>query len=418
MTHRNSRGKRPSRTDLVPIAGAVSMRAMNRGIILRLIWSRAEISRADIARDTGLSRSTVSAIVNDLETMGLVNDMGPGDSRGGRRPILLAFRDDVYHLVGVDLGASHIGVAVSNLRGQVLSWQQVLHPVRDDPAGTLLRTQSLIETGLQTAGTDIGRQLLGIGIAVPSPVDHRQPDRVSPLVLPQWMDQPIGEWFRSRFNTPVFIENDANLGALAEQWWGAGNDGRDLSYVKVGTGIGSGHIIEGEMYRGASGVAGEIGHICLDPHGPECVCGLKGCLVTFVGTPALLTKATKAWPEGDTPPTNIHQLVKAAIGGHAAARTVVAEAGEFLGIAAASLVNLLNPATVVLGGGLTLAGDLLLDSMNAVLKRRALWTNLSETRVVLSELGEQATAMGACTLVLKEALADHTLFPTQHQALG
>ncbi|HRE89077.1 MAG TPA: ROK family protein, partial [Myxococcota bacterium] len=258
---------------------ATQVRLQNERLLLNLIWSERAISRAEIARVTGLSRSTVSAIVEDLLETGLISFRGAGESQGGRPPVILGFEDDALALVGVDLGASHVSVIVTNLRGEARAWRTRNHNVRPDPEGSLALVDELIGEALYDAGMSDER-LVGIGVGVPSPVNPKHPGKVSPLVMPRWRDVNITARLGEVHSCPVLVDNDANLGALAELWWGKGVGARDLVFIKVGTGIGCGHIIHGDIYRGATGVAGEIGHLTLDPNGPPCVCGLTGCLAT------------------------------------------------------------------------------------------------------------------------------------------
>jgi predicted NBD/HSP70 family sugar kinase len=378
--------------------------------LLRLIWRERRISRADLARRTGLARSTVSEIVDDLLGTGLVSEGGAGESRGGRRPIVLQFEDDAYGLVGVDVGAAHVAVALTNLRGQVLAWEERPHGVRDDPDGTRALVSRLVDACLARWGKGPER-LAGLGVAVPCPVDPRHPGALSELVMPAWKGrlglEPLGE----RLGAPVLVDNDANLGALAERWWGAGREVEDFAFLKVATGVGSGHIIGGRIYRGSSGTAGEIGHLAIDPHGPRCVCGLRGCLTTFVGTHALLARAAALAPSHPGSPlargpATIGALVDAALAGDPLAREVVREAGETLGIAVAGMLNLMNPARVIIGGGLARLGDLLLEPLRATVRSRTLMHSLDAAEIVASALGAQDVAVGAATLALQEALAD------------
>ncbi|RPJ44851.1 MAG: ROK family transcriptional regulator, partial [Candidatus Latescibacterota bacterium] len=230
--------------------------------VLRLIWRERRISRAEIARRAALSRSTVSEIVGEILPTGLVAEMGIGESRGGRRPIVLEFQDDSRVILGVEMGAAHVAVALTNLRGSVLAWESKPHPVRSDPGGTRALVAELCEACLVSRPNG-GRPLVGIGVAVPSPVDPSRPDRLSKIVLPDWNERLGLEGLRDRWNVPLLVDNDANMGALAEHWWGVGRGLDDFAYIKVATGIGSGHVIGGEIYRGATGVAGEIGHLAI-----------------------------------------------------------------------------------------------------------------------------------------------------------
>jgi predicted NBD/HSP70 family sugar kinase len=381
-----------------------------------MIWQERRISRAEIARRSGLSRSTVSEIVSGLLATGLVAEIGEGQSSGGRRPIVLEFRDDASYILGVDIGAAHVAVALTDLRGKVLVWASEDHPVREDPAGTAELVERLCEICLKAA-SDPNRPLLGIGVAVPSPVDPRNPDQPSEVVLPNWKGFTwLGDLPR-KYGVPSFVDNDANLGALAERWWGAGRGIEDFAYIKVATGVGAGHVIHGEIYRGATGVAGEIGHMAIDPQGLTCVCGLRGCLVTLIGTPALVRRAESLledFPDSvlQGKSVTMEALEEAAMAHDPLGRKVVAEAAENLGIAVAGMLNLMNPAAVIIGGGLARVGDRLLDPLRETVLTHTLESSLAAAEIMASELGPRSVAIGAATLVLDAALEDPGLFPT------
>ncbi len=216
--------------------------------VLRLIWDERAISRADIARRTGLSRSTVSEVVTELLATRLVDEAGEGASSGGRRPIVLEFQDDACVILGVDMGATHVSVALTDLRGRVLAWENRPFPVRSDPEGTRALIAEFCAECLRSWGGDPAR-LVGIGIAVPCPVDPRHQGRFSTHVLPAWKGRAGFEALGARFGAPIFIDNDANLGAVAERWWGAGRGFDDFTYIKVATGVGAGHMVGGRIAR-------------------------------------------------------------------------------------------------------------------------------------------------------------------------
>ncbi|HMB71836.1 MAG TPA: ROK family protein, partial [bacterium] len=242
------------------------------------------------------------------------------------------------------------------------------------------------------------------------------PDRLSEIVMPAWKGRSGLKVLSDRYGVPLFIDNDANLGALAEHWWGAGRGVPDFAYVKLGTGVGSGHFIDGEIYRGSTGVAGEVGHLAIDPHGEPCICGLRGCLATFVGSAALERRARALRAEHpDSTLTDsgisIQAIEDAALAGDSLARRVAREAAEHLGIAVAGVLNLLNPSVVILGGGLTRLGDLLLDPLHETVRHRTLVSSVAASEIRVAELGPRAVAIGAATLVLDAALSDPRLFP-------
>ncbi len=387
----------------------------NTAAALQLIWKEGLISRADMARRLDLSRSTVSAIVSELLTTKLIEEVGAGPSKGGRRPILLEFQYGAFSILGVDIGATHVAVALTNLKGEVEGWAQRAHKVRDDPKGTSALVVELAEDCLAQLPKG-SRRLVGVGVAVPSPVDPKHPDVLSEVVLPKWKGVRLTAELKAHFKVPVLLDNDANLGALAEHWWGAGRGIDDFVYVKVATGIGSGHIVAGKIYRGATGTAGEIGHMAIDQNGPQCICGLRGCLGTFIGTEALLRRTRELLDQGQKSQVvkaslTLGSVEAAALAGDPLATQVVREAASRLGIAVASMLNLMNPAVVAIGGSLSKLGDLLLEPLRETVKRRTLASSVAAASVVRSELGERDVAVGAATLVLDAALADHRLFP-------
>jgi predicted NBD/HSP70 family sugar kinase len=385
--------------------------------VLRLIWQERTISRAEIARRANLSRSTVSEVVGALLPTGLVTEGGPGESLGGRRPILLHFEDDAFCILGVEMGASHVAVALTDLRGRVLDWELRDHPVRTDPEGTLRRIVELCEASLASRRGAASR-LVGVGVAVPSPADPRHPFALSEVVLPAWKGHSGLESLAERYGVPVLVDNDANLGALAEHWWGAGRGVADFAYVKVGTGVGSGHVIGGELYRGATGFAGEIGHLSIDPDGEPCICGLRGCLVTHVGSPALVKRARTLLPEYpgsllEGIEVTMTSIEAAALAADPLALRVTREAAETLGIAVAGMLNLMNPALVVVGGGITGLGDRFLEPLRETVRMRTRVSSVAGASIVMSDLGPQSVAVGAASLVLKVALANPRLFTTR-----
>jgi predicted NBD/HSP70 family sugar kinase len=409
MTSAMKRAVRPV-TRRASIAASPSMPG-----VLRLIWHEQQISRADIARRTGLSRSTVSEIVGGLLPTGLLADTGVGVSRGGRRPIVLAFQDRAAGILGVDVGAGHVAVALTDLRGSVLAWEHHSHPVRSDPQGTLALMAELSARCVKTWGGRLDR-LVGIGIAVPSPVDRSRPDELCEVILPAWRGVAVGAALSKRYKVAAEIDNDANLAALAERWWGLGRGVEDFAYIKLATGVGSGHIVGGRIYRGSRGLAGEIGHLAIDPRGPRCICGLRGCLATLVGTAALIERAGELVPmhpdsEVARAPITIHAIEEAALRGDPLALRVVGEAADHLGTAIAGLLNLTNPAMVIIGGGVARLGDILLRPLRAAVEARTLITAVRSASIVTSALGARAVAVGAATMMLEGALNNPSLFP-------
>lgn len=388
-------------------ASSADVRSQNSGLLLRMLWQERQLTRVEIAKRTGLSHSTVSAIVGDLERAGLVQTLGALASRAGRRPQLIGFRDDSCALLGIELGARHVSVVLTDLRARVLAFEERRHPVRADPEGTLALVGRLIDAILGKERFPL-RKLLGIGVAVPSPVDSRTPGQLSELIFPAWRAVDVREHLAARYRVPVFVDNDANLGALAERWWGLGTGQSELAYIKVGAGVGAGFILNGELYRGRSGQAGEVGHVPIDSEGPPCVCGNRGCLTTFIGSEELSARAQQLFASATPPP--LSEIVRLARAGDLGARGLIEDAGARLGIVIGTLINTLDVQLVVIGGEIASVGDMLLDAVRHALRKRALPSALAQTRVMSSNLGPRAIALGAATLLLSAALSNQRLF--------
>jgi predicted NBD/HSP70 family sugar kinase/DNA-binding CsgD family transcriptional regulator len=376
--------------------------------VLNLLWREREISRSEVARRLGLSRSTVSGIVATLLHAGIVTEVGLAPSRGGRRPVVLRFADEACCILGVEMGAAHVSVFLGDLRGRRLAAGHVVHPVRSDPEGTRRLIVELCQQCLDQRPSG-GHELLGIGVAVPSPVVPERPDGLSRAVMPQWQGRSQLLEALAPFGVPVLIDNDANLGALAEGWWSPDPKAADVLFLKVATGVGSGRFVAGTIARGATSQAGEIEHMVIDPQGAACACGRRGCLGTRVGRPALVAHATQLCARHPDSVLVGHELtidalVDAARAGDPVGSRVAQSAADALGNAVAVAVNLVNPAEIVVGGGIARLGDLLVEPVREHVGGRRSTGEASGTVVRTSRFGRETVAVGAATLVLQRAL--------------
>jgi glucokinase-like ROK family protein len=378
-----------------------ALRRLNRLRVIRTMREHGVISRAEIARRTGLSRSTVSSLVSELQADGLVSERGDtGEAHGehgGRPPRLLAFRPSAGAAVGVDFGHSHLRVAVSDLSSIILAERST--PLDTDHAaheGLDVAARLVAET-LAEAEVEAGR-VIGAGLGLPGPVDQADGIVGSSAILPGWVGVAAGHEMRRRLGFPVLVDNDANLGALGEAMFGAGQGADDFVYVKVSSGIGAGLILRGQLYRGWGGMAGELGHVLVDPEGAVCRCGNRGCLETAASASAVLELLRRSHGE-----LTAAEMLRLAREGDLGCRRVIADAGRAVGGAVALLFNILNPQRLVVGGDLAAAGDLLLDGVRESVRRWALPAAAEAARVVPGVLGERAGVLGALALVLSEA---------------
>jgi predicted NBD/HSP70 family sugar kinase len=359
-------------------------------------------SRADIARHTGLSRSTVSSLVAGLQDEGLIVDRDPSPegtaSTGGRPPSLIALGRSAGVALGIDFGKRHLAVAASDLSHTILA--EVRREMVDDYDAHrgLDEAAGLVDQVLEEAGVQRDT-VLGVGLGVPGPIHLPTGTVGSSAILPGWGGARVAEEMGERVGLPVHVDNDANLGALAELHWGAGRGCSSLTYIKIATGIGAGLVVGRRLFRGAGGTAGEIGHTTIDETGPICRCGSRGCLETYAGAPAIVELLKPSFG----PDTTVETVVEHALDGHLGSKRAIGDAGRHIGSALANLCNLFNPELIVVGGSLAAAGEVLLEPMREAVKRRAIPSAAEDVQIVMGRLGERAEMLGTVALVLYES---------------
>jgi glucokinase-like ROK family protein len=370
-------------------------------------------SRAELAETLDISRSAVSNIVSGLLAGGLVLEQGAGASRGGRRPIVLQINRDAGRVVGVDIGASHLTVVVADLHGTLLA--QADEPLRIDkgPDWCLSRAAALVEAALAQAGCGL-EQVRAIGVGVPGPVVASRGIVSAPPIMPGWDGFPIRQQMEARWHRPTTLDNDADLGVLGEWMFGAGRGETNLVYIKIGTGIGCGLLLDGRLYRGALGTAGEIGHVTISDSGPPCTCGNYGCLEAMAGGRAIAQRAQLAVKAGQRTQLahvdhggelSARDVALAAQAGDAVSQQLLVDAGRHIGSALASLINLLNPGLVIIGGGVSGAGPHLLEPLRQAVAEHTMRPSREAARIVVSSLGRRAVTMGAVAMALTQTFA-------------
>jgi len=362
----------------------------------------------------GISRAAVTAIINELIEKEIVRETSNGPITGGRRSKLLGINAGGGHTVGVDIGATHVGLIVTDLSAQVLHELEVSFDIGQGPETCLAKIDDLLRELLVKADLRLD-QILAIGVGVPGPVVAEAGAVVAPPIMPGWDNFPILHHLNSLWHCPIALNNDAELGALGEWAYGAGRNERHLLYIKVGYGVGAGVLIDGKIYRGASGSAGEIGHITILDQGPVCTCGNVGCLESLAGGRAIADKARMAVQSGQrrtqlaqnnsrTKQITAFEVAAAARMGDLVAQEIITEAGDYLGIAIANLINVVNPGTIVVGGGVAQMGDLFLEPIRRSAHERSLRAAVQNLRITAATLGRRSTSMGAVVQALSIAL--------------
>jgi predicted NBD/HSP70 family sugar kinase len=374
-----------------------TIRDINRQIVLNYVREREPISRAEIARETSLQRSTISAIVESLKDEGLIEEVGAGESTGGRRPTLLRLRTVGAIALGVAITPTSTIVASSDLAGRVIEQQEF----PTDPNATKTFKQ-IIDCVRQFSQKN--RSIESIGISIPGLVD---PAAGSAIYVPYffWRDLPVTEIVSSGSGLPVTIDNDANAAALAELWFGRPEviDARDFILVLVAEGVGTGIIFDGQVYRG-QGAAGEFGHMIIGSNAPAaCSCGSHECWEAFSSDRASLARYQKLTGD-NTDSTGLGEVVDRALRGETPAKMALIETARHLGVGISNLIVGFSPEAVVVGGEIARAWTLVEDALNEPMKR-SVRRGLPSARILPSTLGPQPTLMGALSLVLAKKFA-------------
>jgi glucokinase-like ROK family protein len=387
--------------------------------VLAAIRSGTGMTQPLLTQQVGLGRSVVAARIAELEAAGLVAQAGMGPSTGGRAPRQLRLRAEAGVVVGADIGATHMNVGVADLAGQVIGHVHETVDIADGPDVVLARVEQIVDD-LLAAHPGAG-EVWGVGVGVPGPVEFSTGLPVAPPIMPGWDGYPIRERLSRRFGAPTWVDNDVNLLALGELRSNprAAVDG-DVLFVKVGTGIGAGLVSGGRLHRGANGCAGDIGHVAVaEAENVICRCGNSGCLEAVAGGAALAREGRRLAESGGSPVMADMLAAKGSLGaedvtaaaerGDPAARALLAQSGRLVGGTLATLVSFYNPALVVLGGGVVLAGDHVLAAVREAVYRRSLPLATRTLRIEFSSLGEVAGLAGAVHLVLDELFTPHRL---------
>jgi predicted NBD/HSP70 family sugar kinase len=370
------------------------LRQVNRSAVERLLRERGPLSRSDLARLAGLAKPTVSVIVSEMLEDGLLRESGAGASTVGRRPIMLEYQSAREFVVGVQLGVNRTVVMAADSSGEEVASIEAAPVGRNVDLGV---TASAVLDCLKRARVP-RRRLAAVGVCVPGMVDFAAGVCVHSPNL-GWRDLPVRAQLERLLEVPVHLTNVTHAAAVAETEEGAAKGASDVVLLYAGTGIGSGILAGGRIYRGGGGMSGEIGHSAIPGRDEPCACGKAGCLEAVAGAGSLVRSYRSARPDWHRRPSDgALALAQEAAAGDTVAAALLTNAGEALGLGASWLVNLFNPEVLVLAGGLMEAGDVVLAPLKTMLERHTLPGHLARVRVVRSELGRQAYVRGAVLL--------------------
>ncbi|MFG3602278.1 ROK family transcriptional regulator [Micromonospora chersina] len=372
--------------------------------LLRTLRDEGAVSRAELGDRLQMPRPRLLAELERLVNLGYVAEAGLAASRGGRRSTLVELSPHL-RFAAVDLGASSIDVEVVNGRLERVAAYTEPADIRSGPKVTLQRVNELLHKARVDGAYE---RLDAIGIGVPGPVSFRDGVPVSPPIMPGWDRFPVRELLTREHGCPAVVDNDVNIMAIGERHGGVAHSVDDFLFIKIGTGIGCGIYLNGEVYRGTDGCAGDIGHIQVDPNGPMCSCGNLGCLeAVFSG--AALARAATAAARAEVSPALAERLAargtvtaldvaQGAVEGDVTCIQLIRDGGRRVGSVLAGLVSFTNPSMIVIGGGLAQLGHILLAEIRSVVYRRSLPLATGNLPVVLSELGPRAGVAGAAVL--------------------
>ena len=392
-----------------------NVKSFNKHVALDLIRFTGGLSRTELADRMGLTRAAVSLIVKELIDSGVIVESDNLPSSSGRPPIALEINPN-YGLVGaVDIGATHLSIAIGDFTARIYQENEFPFDIQDGPEKCLAIVDEKLRNLLDEMGLSISH-LSAIGIGVPGPVITDAGMVISPPIMPGWDGYPIKSTLEKLWERPVTLNNDAELGALGEWAYGAARGEKNVAYIKVGSGIGAGLIINQQIYGGTTGAAGEIGHVTVVENGPLCNCGNHGCLEVFAGGHAIarqgkqLARSGKRTLLSDIPEEKINafQVAEAARRGDLHAQEILRRAGTYIGIAIAGLLNIFNPSVVIIGGGVSQVGDILTVPIRQAVKERAMHASTKDVRITTEMLGRRSMLIGATIQAINIAIHEAT----------
>lgn len=384
-----------------PTGNRELIRAINRSHVLNAIKTYGPIGRAEIARRTSLSPATVTSISAKLISQNLVLEKSAGDSSGGRPPILLVINPQGGCVVGIKLTETNATCALTDLEASVTA--KFSMPLSGhDPVQVVDDLTRMVNSFIREQRIS-KKQLLGVGVGLAGIVDAENGVlRQSPIY--GWDNVPLRDMLQRKLHIPVYIENDVNTLTLTERWFGHGQGVDNFLTVTVGRGVGLGIVANGQFYRGQTGGAGEFGHTVINPDGPLCACGKRGCLEAYVGDPGLIRAAQESVGRGElsVPVQNVDELLFLAQGGNLVAIQIFEQAGRILGIGIANLINLFNPKKIIISGEGTREGDFVFIPMKESIQQNTMPGLFDPDIVEIAPWGDDAWARGAAGLVLRE----------------
>lgn len=384
------------------------VKQMNNILVLDIIRKQSPISKPELERDSGLNKGTISRIVNELVYSKIINEMGTGESTGGRKPALYSLNSQAGYTLGIEVKTNAIYSAISDLNGNFISKSAIkITPSSfDEFFNELIKfiDEMIVKVPTSTLG------ITGLGIAFPGIVNQEGDIMIAPSF--KWQDIPFKSQLEKYYNFPIIIENDARLGLIGEKKFGLANHSSNILYITINENIGSGIIINNKLMRGSTGFSGQVGHFSIQTNGIDCTCGNKGCWHLYASTKAIIETACKnnnLKPLLLTTDRPLDYLIRLAEEGDQHIIKIFKKTGTYIGTGLVNLINLLNPETIVIAGKITALKKWIYNDMVDVIDSRALHSRNQNINILFSELGEDASLMGATSFVLDDLFTNDIL---------
>lgn len=374
------------------------VKTINKSIVFELIVKKGPVSRAQISKDAGLTRATVSTMVTELIDEEFVYEIGEGQSSGGRKPVMLYFNHHAGFSIGIDLGVNYILGILTDLSGRVIV--QIDTPLKDTALNSVKEQLFSVIEKLIEEVPDSKYGIVGIGLGIPGMIDQEDKILFAPNL--KWTNVDLKQVIEDRFHIPVKIENEANAGSLGERLYGIGKDIPNQIYLSIGIGIGTGITIQNQLYTGSSGIAGEMGHFTIESNGKKCSCGNRGCWELYASESALRNTMKQQKVFGEDRDIELEELVQEARKGNSKVLQALNTVGEYIGIGLISIVNTFNPQLIIIGNRMSLFEDWLMNPINRILEERLNPHFYKTTKVCFSALGKNSIAMGASSISISE----------------
>lgn len=374
----------------------------NKSLVLDKIKNNSPISRAAVANQTGLNKGTVSSLVSELLEDHLIYESGPGESSGGRRPVMLLFNNSAGYSIGIDIGVNYLLGVLTDLDGNI--FQEKVMTFKNLSYNEI--EEQLFNTidSLISSVPPSPHGIVGIGVGVPGIVDNSGEVLLAPNL--NWTNVNLKSILQKKYNLPVIIENEANAGAYGEKKFGAGKEFENIIYVSAGIGIGVGLILNGSLYKGSNGFSGELGHMTIQVNGSKCRCGNDGCWELYASEQALINNAglldipLPSNKEGD-----LNNLLTLAENGNKEVIKLFEQTGDYLGVGINNIINIFNPQQVIIGNRMASSKKWLEESLNTRVANQALWFQRSDLQIDFSELSTLSSALGVAAFSIENFLS-------------